>query len=67
MLRPYKGRSENGLAGERKDEEVAFAGDYYGEEAAVGGDGEVAEGEAVENGYGLRLRNRNFLALRGWA
>jgi hypothetical protein len=43
------------LSGKRKDKEVAFAGGDDGEGTAVGGDGEVAKGEAVEDGDGLRL------------
>jgi hypothetical protein len=43
------------LSGKREDKEVAFAGGDDGEETAVGGDGEVAKGEAVEDGDGLRL------------
>jgi hypothetical protein len=43
-----RGRNGGLLARERKDEEIAFAGGDYGEEAAVRGNGEFAEGEAVE-------------------
>ena len=50
-------------AGEREDLEVALAGGYYGKEAAVGGDGEVAEGETVKDGNGLRLRDGDFAVL----
>ena len=52
-------------AREREDEEAAFAGNDDGEEAAVGRDGEVSKGDAVENGNGLRLGNGSFLARCG--
>src|SRR6202521_597656 len=47
--------------GEGEDEEVALAGGDNGEEAAVGGDGEVAEGEAVEDGCGNGLAHGDVL------
>ena len=37
-------------SGEGEDQEVAFAGDDDGDGVAVGGDGKLAEGEAVKYG-----------------
>jgi hypothetical protein len=54
MLRPYSG-FRGILAGERKNQEVTFAGSNNGEEAAVGRNGEIAEGEAMKDGAGQRL------------
>ena len=59
---PKKDLSREESAGEREDEEVAFAGDDDGEGAAVGGDGEIAEGETVKDGNGLRLRDGNVMS-----
>jgi len=48
---PLQGNKKRCLAlGEGEDEEIALAGGDDGEEAAVWGDGKVAEGEAVEDG-----------------
>src|SRR5713226_2355653 len=46
---------------EERKEEAAFAGDDYGNGAAVGGDGEVAEAEAVQDGDGCGLGDGNFM------
>ncbi len=46
---------------EGEDQEIALAGDDDGEGAAVGGDGEIAEGETVKDGNGLRLRDGNVM------
>src|SRR5258708_31049625 len=46
---------------EGEDQEIALAGDDHGEGAAVGGDGEIAEGETVKDGSGLRLRDGNVM------
>ena len=46
-------------AGEGENEEIAFAGRTDGEEAAIGGDGEVAKGKPVENGNGSGLADGN--------
>ncbi|SRR5229473_4422222 len=46
---------------EGEDQEIALAGDDHGEGAAVGSDGEIAEGEAVKDGSGLRLRDGNVM------
>src|SRR2546425_628999 len=51
-------------ARKREDEEAALAGDDDGEEAAVGGDGEVAKGEAMKDGGGDGLRDGDVLAGR---
>src|SRR5882724_286054 len=48
----------------REDEEAALARDDDGEEAAVGRNGEVTEGEAVKDGGGDGLRDGNVLAGR---
>ena len=48
----------------REDKETALAGDDDGEEAAVGRNGEVAEGEAVKDGGGDGLRDGDVLAGR---
>src|SRR5258708_31490645 len=53
--------NEDSARGEREDEEIAFAGYGDGEGAAVGGDGEIAEAEAVEDGDGHGLRDGNFM------
>ena len=50
--------------GEGKDEEATFAGDNDAEEAAVGGDREFAEAEAVKNGNGRWLRDRDIFVGR---
>src|SRR5712664_3329300 len=50
---------------QREDEEIALAGDDDGEGAAVGSDGEIAEGEAVKDGSGLRMRDGNVMRRRG--
>jgi hypothetical protein len=65
MLCPYKGKFECESAGERKDKEIAFAGGTDGEEAAVRGNGEVAEGKPVENGNGSGLANGNVWTCGG--
>ena len=52
---------ETRSAEEREDKEVAFAGDDYGDGAAVGGDGEIAEGEPVKDGDGRGLGDGNFI------
>ena len=54
-------QAESGLSRKGEDQEIALAGDDHGEEAAVGGDGKVAEGEAVKKGIGGRLRNGNLV------
>ena len=46
----------------REDEEAALAGDDNGEEAAVGGNGEVPKGEAVKDGDGDGLSDGDVLA-----
>jgi hypothetical protein len=56
--RRRRGRREES-AREGEDEEIALAGHDHGEGAAVGGDGEIAEGETVKDGSGLRLRDGN--------
>ena len=48
------------LAREGEDEEVALAGGDDSEKAAVGRNGEIAEGEAVKDGTRKRLGDRNF-------
>src|SRR6266850_4370020 len=52
------------LARKWEDKEAALAGDDDGEEASVGGDCEVAEGEAVKDGGGDGLRDGDVLAGR---
>lgn len=47
-----------GLEGE--DLEVAFAGEDYGEETAVGGEAVFTDGEAVEEHAGFRFNDRDF-------
>jgi hypothetical protein len=47
--------------GEGEDEEIALAGGDDGEEAAVGRDGKVAEGETVKDGYGKGLADGDAL------
>src|SRR6266481_1450306 len=59
-----KGNRES--ARKREDEEVAFAGDDDGDGAAIGGDGKIAEAEAVKDGDGSRLRNGNFMICGNW-
>jgi hypothetical protein len=49
---------------EREDEEITLAGEDDGEGAAIGGDGEIAEGEVVKNGDWRGLRDGNFV-IRG--
>jgi len=50
------------LRGKGEEFQVAFAGENYGEEAAVGGDVEFADGDAVEDGLRRGLEDGNFLA-----
>ena len=57
-----RGNAES--AGKREDQEVAFAGDDDSDGAAVGRDGVIAEAEAVKDGDGSGLRDRNFM-IRG--
>ena len=45
---------------EAEDLEVALAGEDYGEEAAVGGEGVFADGEAVEKDAGLGFEDGDF-------
>lgn len=47
-----------------EDEEIVFSRSDYGEEAAVGRDGKIAEAETMQDGNGRRLRNRNGLSGR---
>src|SRR6266481_237379 len=47
-----------------EDKEAALTGDDDGEEAAVGGNGEIAEGEAVKDGGRDGLRDGDVLAGR---
>ena len=56
-------RQEELALGEGENEEIAPAGDDYGEETAVGGDGEIADGEAVKDHVGLWLRNGDVVIL----
>lgn len=49
---------------EGEDEQVAFAGDDDGEEAAVRGNGKFAESKAVKNGHRSGLSDRDFLVGR---
>ena len=51
--------------GEGEDEEVALAGGNEGEEAAIGRDGEVTEGEAMKDGRGNRLADGDVLVSNG--
>src|SRR5258708_34794294 len=46
---------------EGEDEKIALAGGNEGEEAAVGGDGEVTEGEAMKDGRGHGLAEGDVL------
>ncbi len=55
------GKSNGESAGQGEDQEIALAGNYDGKEAAVGGDGEIAETEAVKNENGLRLRDGSVM------
>src|ERR1700687_2580663 len=57
----YIGSPSMSTQGQREDEEIAFAGNDDGEGAAVGRDGEIAEAEAVKDGDGRGLRDRNFM------
>ncbi len=50
------------LAREGEDEEVALTGGDHGEKAAVGRNGEIAEGEAVKDGTRKRLGDGDFFA-----
>ena len=52
------------LAGEREDLEVVLAGGDEAEEAAVGRDAEIAEGEVVKKWSGCGLEDGNFHAGR---
>ena len=61
LERREEGKGNRESAGKREDEEVAFAGDDDGDGAAVGGDGEIAEAEAVKDGDRRRLRDGNFV------
>ena len=45
---------------EGEDLEVTFAGEDYGEEAAVWGEGVFADGEAVEEHAGFGFQDRDF-------
>ena len=45
---------------EGEDLEVALAGEDYAEEAAVGGEGVFADGEAVEEHAGLGFEDGDF-------
>ena len=49
---------------EAEDLEVALAGEDYAEEAAVGGEGVFADGEAVEEHAGFGFEDRDFGAGR---
>ena len=46
----------------REEEEIVLSGGDDGEEAAVGGNGEVAKGQVVEDGLRGGLENGNVLA-----
>ena len=63
---PTTGASE----GEGEEFEVAFAGEDDGEEAAVGGDAEFSDGDAVEDGARGGLEDGNvdagFLREKRW-
>ena len=61
VLRPYQGWA---LAGKREHQQIALAGRDY-RELAVGGDGEIAEGQAVENRNQRGLGYRRVLIFRG--
>ena len=63
MLRHYNDEPmAANLLGEGEDEEVAFAGSDDAEKAAVRRDGEIAEGDVVEDGLGRGLENGNVFA-----
>jgi len=66
MLRPYKGINKRCSAlGEGEDEKIALARGDDGEETAVGGNGKIAEGEAVKDEHGNGLADRDGLICRG--
>ena len=53
-------RTRINLARKREDEKIVFARRNDGEKAAVGRNGEVAEGEVVKDGARGWLEDRNF-------
>src|SRR5258707_13178060 len=59
---PLQGKKEKcSTLGEGEDEEIALARGNEGEETSVGGNGEVAEGEAMKDGRGNRLADGDVL------
>src|ERR1700680_4250938 len=50
------------VCGQRIDQDIALSGRTYGEETAVGRDGEIAKGEAVQDGARRGLSERDIFA-----
>ena len=66
MRKTYTAACTVSMREEREDQEVAFARNDDGDGAAVRGDGEIAEAEAVKDGDGRRLRDGNFVICGNW-